>query len=253
MKWILKYLRPHRRAIAFGLTVKVVATLFELLLPYVLSHILDVVVPRHRLTDILVWGGAMLAASVLAMIGNIIANRNASRVARDTSRTIRHDLFEATMHLSSRNIDRLTVPSLESRLTSDTYHVHMFIGMMQRVAVRAPLMLIGGIVITLVLDWRLALSMIAILPFIGLSIYFITRRGLPLYTETQRAVDGMVRVVREDCQGVRVIKALSRESHENRRFDEANRHLVARERKAGVTMALSQPLFGILSVPHFHS
>ena len=254
MKLIFKYLRPHRYAIAFGLTVKILATLFELLLPYILSHILDTVVPRHHLTDILVWGAAMLGAAFLAMIGNIIANRNASRVARDASRAIRHDLFDATMHLSSRNIDRLTVPSLESRLTSDTYHVHHFMSTMQRMAVRAPIILFGGIAITLVLDWRLAIVMIAILPFIGMSVYFITRRGLPLYTETQKAVDGMVRVVREDCQGVRVIKALSREAHESRRYDEANRHLVSREQKAGVNMALSQPLmtlilnFGLVAV-----
>lgn len=246
MKLIFKYLRPHARAVAFGLTVKVIATLFELLLPYILSHILDVVVPRHELTDILVWGGAMLAAAFLAMLGNIIANRNASRVARDASRAIRHDLFEATMHLSSRNIDRLTVPSLESRLTSDTYHVHHFMNTMQRMAVRAPIMLFGGIAITLVLDWRLSLVMIAILPFIGISVYFITRRGLPLYTETQKAVDVMVRVVREDCQGVRVIKALSKEAHESRRYDEANRRLISREQKAGVNMALSNPLMTLI-------
>ncbi len=246
MKLIFKYLRPHRRAIAFGLTVKILATLFELLLPYILSHILDVVVPRHHLTDILMWGGAMLGAALLAMLGNIIANRNAARVARDTSRAMRHDLFEATMHLSSKNIDRFTVPSLESRLTSDTYHVHHFIGMMQRMAVRAPIMLLGGVAITLVLDWRLSLVMIAILPFITVSVYFITHRGLPLYTETQKAVDGMVRVVREDCQGVRVIKALSREAHERRRYDEANRHLVLREQKAGVNMALSNPLMTLI-------
>ena len=246
MKLIFKYLRPHARAIAFGLTVKILATLFELLLPYILSHILDVVVPRHHLTDILMWGGAMLGAALLAMLGNIIANRNAARVARDTSRAMRHDLFEATMHLSSKNIDRFTVPSLESRLTSDTYHVHHFIGMMQRMAVRAPIMLLGGVAITLVLDWRLSLVMIAILPFITVSVYFITHRGLPLYAETQRAVDCMVRVVREDCQGVRVIKALSKETHERRRYDEANRHLVLREQKAGVNMALSNPLMTLI-------
>ena len=246
MKLIFKYLRPHARAVVFGLTVKVIATLFELLLPYILSHILDVVVPRHELTDILVWGGAMLAAAFLAMLGNIIANRNASRVARDASRALRHDLFDATMHLSSRNIDHFTVPSLESRLTSDTYHVHHFMNTMQRMAVRAPIMLFGGIAITLVLDWRLSLVMIAILPFIGMSAYFITRRGLPLYTETQRAVDGMVRVVREDCQGVRVIKALSKEAHESRRYDEANRRLISREQKAGVNMALSNPLMTLI-------
>ncbi len=246
MKMILKYLRPLTRSIAFGLTIKVIATLFELMLPYILSHILDVVVPRHVLGDILKWGGAMILAALLAMIGNIIANQNAAKVAREASRRIRHDLFDATMHLSSRQADAFTVPSLESRLTSDTYNVHHFIGMMQRIAVRMPILLLGGIAITLVLDWRLALVLIVTLPLIGGSVFLVTRRGLPLYRETQKAVDGMVRVVREDCQGIRVIKALGKENYESRRYDGANKTLVACERRASITMALSEPLMTLL-------
>ncbi|MBE6555787.1 MAG: ABC transporter ATP-binding protein [Ruminococcaceae bacterium] len=245
MKFIFKYLRPLVPSLCFGMTVKVLATLFELALPYILSHILDRVVPTGEMAYIFGWGAAMIVAALLACIGNIIANRNAAGVARDASRRIRHDLFEATMHLTARETDRFTVPSLESRLTSDTYNVHHFIGMMQRIGVRAPILLLGGMAITLVLDRRLALVLIATLPLIGITVFAITFKGLPLYRENQRAVDGMVRVVREDCQGVRVIKALSKEDFESRRYDAANRNLVAREQKAGVTMALSQPLINL--------
>lgn len=130
MKLIFHYLRPLWRTITLGLSIKVLATLFELTLPYILSHILDVVVPTHEIKSIVLWGGVMVGAALFAMIGNITANRNAARVAREASRRIRHDLFDATMHLSARQTDTFTVPSLESRLTSDTYNVHHFIGMM---------------------------------------------------------------------------------------------------------------------------
>ncbi len=242
MKLIIKYLRPLARTMAFGLSIKVLATLFELTLPYILSYILDDVVPKGEVSLILIWGAVMILAAALAMIGNIIANRNAAHVAKEASRAIRHDLFHATMHLSSKQSDAITVPSLESRLTSDTYNVHHFIGMMQRMAIRVPILLLGGIAVTLVLDWRLSLVLIAALPLIGGSVFLVTRRGLPLFRQTQTAVDSMVRVVREDCQGVRVIKALSREAHEINRFDNANKELIARERRAKVTMAASQPL-----------
>lgn len=242
MKLILRYLKPLAGTMAFGLSVKVFATLMELSLPYILSYILDSVVPIGRVAPILIWGGAMVFAALMAMLGNVIANRNAAKVAKIAARQIRHDLFDATMHLSSRQVDAFTVPSLESRLTSDTYNVHHFIGMMQRVGIRAPILLIGGICITLFLDWRLSLILLAVLPLIGVSVFFITMRGLPLYRKNQQAVDGMVRVVREDCQGVRVIKALSKEDFEARRFDAANGKLVTAERRAGVTMAASQPV-----------
>ncbi len=246
MKLIFKYLRPLWRSVTLGLIIKVLATLFELTLPYILSHILDNVVPRDELLPILKWGAVMVGAAVLAMVGNVIANRNAARVAKAAAREIRHDLFAKTMHLSSRQTDAFTIPSLESRLTSDTYNIHHFIGMMQRMAVRVPILLLGGIAITMVLDWRLALVLTVTLPLIGVAILSVTRKGLPLYTKTQQAVDGMVRVVREDCQGVRVIKALSKEDYEGRRYDAANRKLVAAERRAGITMALSQPLVTLL-------
>lgn len=242
MKLILHYLKPLAGTMAFGLSVKVFATLMELSLPYILSYILDSVVPMGQIAPILLWGGAMVFAALMAMLGNVIANRNAAKVAKIAARQIRHDLFDATMHLSSRQVDAFTVPSLESRLTSDTYNVHHFIGMMQRIGVRAPILLIGGICITLFLDRRLSLILLAVLPLIGVSVFFITMRGLPLYRKNQQAVDGMVRVVREDCQGVRVIKALSKEDFEARRFDAANKELVAAERRAGVTMAASQPV-----------
>ncbi|MBQ2757790.1 MAG: ABC transporter ATP-binding protein, partial [Clostridia bacterium] len=77
MKLIFSYLKPLSRMISFGLTIKVLATLFELMLPYILSHILDVVVPTHSISHIVLWGGAMIVAALLAMIGNIIANQNA--------------------------------------------------------------------------------------------------------------------------------------------------------------------------------
>ncbi len=243
---LLRYLRPSARSMSFGLTVKVLATLLELMLPFILSHILDVIVPRHSVLQILLWGGVMLLCAIGAYFGNVIANRNAARVARDTSRRIRHDLFDATMHLCARQTDHFTIPSLESRLTSDTYNVHHFIGMMQRIGVRAPMLLLGGMAITLFLDWRLALILLAILPLIGIAVFAIAKRALPLYQKSQQAVDGMVRVVREDCQGVRVVKALSREEYEKARFDGANAALVGAERRAGVLMASSQPVMSLL-------
>ena len=245
MKLILRYLRPLRLSIALGLSIKVFATLCELTLPYILSYILDTVVPTHDVGSILRWGGVMVVASLIGMTGNVLANRNAARVAREASRQIRHDLFDATMHLSARQTDAFTIPSLESRLTSDTYNVHHFIGMMQRMAIRVPILLLGGIAITMVLDWRLSLIMLVTLPFIGGSVFLITKRGLPLYKATQQAVDRMVRVVREDCTGIRVIKALSKEEYEMRRYDYANRELIAKEQRAGTTMALSQPLMNL--------
>ncbi len=242
MKLLLKYLSAFSGFIALTLTLKTVATLIELAIPYILRHILDNVAPSRAVEDIVFWGIAMIICSLLACGGNIVANRMAAKVARNTTKRIRHTLFERTMRLSSRQIDKFTIPSLESRLTSDTFHIHQFVGMTMRMGVRAPIMLIGGIFITATLDPVLTLVMVVTLPMVAITVGTITRKGVPLFKNNQRSLDEMTRVVREDAQGIRVIKALSRVEYERERYDKANKELVKNETKASVTMAASNPL-----------
>ncbi|HKM31975.1 MAG TPA: ABC transporter transmembrane domain-containing protein, partial [Oscillospiraceae bacterium] len=144
MTKITSYLKPHYGMMALGLTIKFIGTIMDLLIPWFLSHIIDDVVPLGDMGRIFLWGGAMLVCSGLALVTNINANRMASRVARSTTRSIRHDLFKKISYLSCAQVDSFSVSSLESRLTSDTYNVHHVVGMTQRIGVRAPILLIGG-------------------------------------------------------------------------------------------------------------
>lgn len=242
MNLFIKYLKPFALTMTGGLVIKIIGTLMDLALPYLLALIIDDVVPRENLNEILFWGAVMIVCSVVAVVGNIIANRIASRVARDTTEKLRHDLFTKVMYLSSKQIDEVGIPSLESRLTSDTFQVHHVVGMIQRIGVRAPILLIGGILITLSLDSVLTLVMVATLPFITLSILYISKKGIPMFTNVQKKVDAMTRVVRENSGGVRVIKALSKTAFERNRFDNSNKDLIKTEKKANLTMALTNPL-----------
>ena len=163
MSFIIRYLKPYRRAMSVGLAIKMFGTLIELALPYILGYILNTVIASEgSIPMIVAWGGAMIACALTALLCNVKANRMASKVARDASEKIRHDLFERTMTLSGRQTDRFTIPSLESRITSDTYNVHHFMGMIQRLGVRAPMLLLGGIVITLIMDPFLSLVMLGL-------------------------------------------------------------------------------------------
>lgn len=246
MKLVLKYMKPMRLFVIFTLTVKVIATVIELFIPYVLSYILDDMVPAGNITNVVIWGGIMLMFAVLACVTNIIANRMVSRISRRVTEKTRHELFERILHLSSRQVDEFTIPSLESRLTSDTYNVHHFVGMSMRMGIRAPIMILGGIVVTATLDPAMMLIMVLTMPLIAVAVGLITRRGIPLFKKSQRSVDSMVRIVREDSQGIRVIKALSKVDYERRRFDKANKQLVADENQAGINMAASNPIVTVL-------
>jgi len=159
--------------------------------------------------------------------------------------SMRKDLFIKTLRLSAAQTDKFTIPSLESRITTDTYNVHNFINRMQRLGVRAPILLMGGIGITLFMDAHLSLVMIALLPFLFTAIFLVSRKGVPLYSKVQQSVDGMVRVVREDTQGIRVLKALSKTEYEHRRYDQVNKNLIKDETRAGVIMGSMNPIMNL--------
>lgn len=245
IKLLIEYLRPFFKRMALGCTIKFIGTLADLALPMMLAFLIDDIVPLGSKKYIWYAGGIMVFCAIVAIWGNITANRYASRVARDMTEKLRNDLFERISYLSARQIDRFTIPSLESRLTSDTYNIHRMIGMLQRLGIRAPLMLVGGLVITFFLEPVLTLVLVAVLPFVGITVYAVSKKGIPLYTKQQEADDDMTRVVRENAQGVRIIKALHKEEAEKARFDTANANLNRQEKRAAENMALTSPLMNL--------
>ena len=246
MKWLYAYFKPFRGRIGLELFIKTVATLMDLCIPWILGHIIDVVIPSRSIGLIAVWGTLMIVCSIVCVAGNISANRLAASVARDTTRNIRHDLFARIMSLSSARTDSFTAASLVSRITDDTYNINNMTGRLLRLGIRAPILLVGGMAITLSMDVPLALVWIAVLPaaigiFIAVSVH-----GVPLFSRLQSSVDKMVQVIRENISGVRVIKALSRTDYEKQRFSWVNDEVSANEEKANISMGLTNPAINML-------
>ena len=246
MKSLGGYLSVHKKRMSIGLAIKAIGTLAELFLPMIMAYMIDDVAPTGSVLSLSLWGAAMFVFAVVAWCGNVVANRMASKVARDTTEVIRNDLFTSTLYLSARQTDEVTVPSLVSRLSSDTYNVHNMIGMIQRLGVRVPILLVGGVALTFTVEPVLALVLLAVVPFLTVVVIFVSSRGIVLYTDLQRAVDTMVRKVRDDYTGIRVIKALSRTEYEERGFAEINDNVVAKETKAGVTMSITNPIMNVM-------
>ena len=188
----------------------------------------------------------MILCAALALLCNVAANRMATAISRDITEALRQDLFAKITRLSSAQRDAFTTPSLISRLTTDTYNVHQMVDRMQRLGVRAPILLLGGILIALILEPVLTLVLAAMLPLLGLLVFTVSRRGVGLYTRAQTALDALVRQAKESMAGIRVIQALSKGDYERSRFDEANRDLIRRERKAALLMNVTNPVMNLL-------
>ncbi len=248
MKRSFKYLFENKTAIIIGYVIKISGTVVGLFIPRIMSVLIDEVVPRLRETgdwsEFIRNSLFMAFCAVFDRAFNIIANRRAAKYSMLAIRHLRYDLYSKILVLSGKKTDEFGIPSLVSRLTSDSYNIHTFFNIMQRMGVRSTLIVLGGLIMAATLDPVLTLTLVATLPFVFGVVFYISRRGIPLYAKVQTSVDRMVRIMREDVSGIRVIKALSKEEYERERFEEANSATVTDELKASGVMAISGPVIG---------
>ena len=245
MKFIWSYMKKHIWAILLVLFVKFVGTALELLLPFILEHMIDDIAPLKNVKLILIWGFIMIALALLCRFLNVGANRGSVRIARKCIYQVRQDLFTKGINLSGDQFDEIGLPSLISRMTSDSYNIQSFMQITQTIAVRAPILLFGGIFITLSMDKGLAMVLITLAPILLIAVVIISRKGIPLYDKVQSHLDTVVRIMRENITGIRVVKALSKEDYEKRRFANANETMNRAEIKASVVMSLPGPVISL--------
>ncbi len=251
MRYILQIIKPYWKKLTVSLSLKSLGALSDLVLPWIIAYMLDTQIPALEANNPDLWplyqsGIFMVMVALIGVYFNISANRRAERIAADAVKILRHDLFEKVVSLSARQVDQLTRPSLISRMTTDTYNMYTASAGMQRLGVRAPVLLIGGIVMSLFLDPMMTLVMVAILPFIALIVWTTSRVGIPLYKKTQKSVDKLIRTLREYVTGARVVRALSMKDYEENRFDHYNEETVDAELKATITMARINPLMRVV-------
>jgi len=250
LKRIAKYIKPYIGAIILTLGIKFTATLIELMIPRLMEFILGAGVRQARQTGdyriVYLAGAGMLLCAAVALAGNILANRMSAISAGKITKSLRHDLFEKLEHLSSHQMDTLTTSSAVSRLTSDTYNVNQLMARIQRIGIRAPILLIGGIMMALSMDVTLSLVLICILPAISLTVFLVTRKTVPLFTKTQEIQDQIVRVCQENITGIRVIKALSKTEYEKERFSQVNENHSATALKAATINNITSPVTSLV-------
>ena len=245
MKFIWSYMKKHIWAIILVVFVKLSATALELLLPYILEYMIDDIAPQKDIRLILLWGAVMIVLAIVVRFLSVGANRGSVRIARKCIYKVRQDLFTKSINLSGDQMDEVGLPSLISRMTSDSYNLQSFMQITQTIAIRAPILLFGGIFITLSMDTGLSLVLITLAPILLIAVIIISRKGIPLYDIVQTKLDNVVRIMRENITGIRVVKALSKENYEKKRFTEANEAMSRSEIKASIVMSLPGPVISL--------
>ncbi len=222
---LLTYLRPYRKRISLVVMLVLVQAIGNLYLPTLNADIINNGVAKGDTSYILHTGLIMLGVALLITACSIIAVFHASKTAMSMGRDVRGSLFRKVESLSQSEMGRFGTPSLITRNTNDVQQVQMLIAIGLTLMVMAPMMAIGGIIMALRQDVTLSAALAVILPIMGIFIFVVLRRAIPMFRTIQARLDKINQIMREALGGIRVIRAFARTDYEERRFAQANQEL----------------------------
>lgn len=247
MRVLREHLRPYRRELLALLLLQFCSTVAMLLLPGINADIIDNGIVTGDIGHIWSQGGLMLAISLGQALCAVGAVWFAARLAMGFGRDLRAALFAQVQTFSAREVQKFGAPSLITRETNDVQQLQMLVLMFGTMAVAAPIMMIGGLVMALVTDVGLSWLLAALIPVMGLSIGFVVTRMVPSFQRLQGHIDEVNRLLREQISGVRVVRAFVRERHEEERFASANDDLTRTTVTAGRWAATMFPIVTLVS------
>ena len=211
MKRLIPYMKGYWKECILGPVFKLLEAIFELIVPLVTAKIIDVGIANRDAGYIWKMGGVMLILAACGLCFAVICQYFASKCAYGFGTALRRELYHHVNTLSHSEIDRLGTASLITRITSDTNTVQSGLNMMIRLATRCPFLIIGAAIMAMRIDLKLSVIFLIAIPVIGILLYSVTSWTIPQYGKNQSKLDNIARHTRENLDGVRVIRAFSRQ------------------------------------------
>jgi ATP-binding cassette subfamily B multidrug efflux pump len=242
MKRYWKYIKPYLPAFIIGPILMIVEVIGEVVMPYLLSNVIDNGVNGGRgTTYIIMMGATMVVTALCMMAGGVGGAYFAIKASSGFANDLRKDMFNKIQSFSFSNIDRYNTGSLITRLTNDITQVQNMIQMLMRMALRAPGMLIGALIMAFALNAKLALVIFCVIPLLAVAIFFIMKTAFPRFTNMQKKLDTLNTATQENLTNIRVVKSFVRESFEEDKFEKANNDLKESTLKAIRVVILAMP------------
>lgn len=242
MRKLVKYLKNYKLNLTLGPLAKLTEAIFELIVPLVMSDIIDNGIDGDGgLEYVLSHGAIMVALGVLGLACALTCQYLAAKCSQGFGTELRNDLFRHINTLSFKELDRFGTPSIVNRLSSDVNQLQYMVAMLIRLVIRAPFLVIGAAVMAMMINLKLSLIFIAAAPLIAVVLYFIMSRSIPLYKNVQQKLDKVAQITRENLSGVRVVRAFSEQEYEKDRFDKSADELTRGAIVVGRISALLNP------------
>ncbi|MER2076392.1 ABC transporter ATP-binding protein [Psychrobacillus psychrotolerans] len=242
MKTILSYLFPYKILVIVALVLMLVELSVELVQPLLIAIIIDDGILAEDQQAIILWGSIMLGISFLAFLAGIINTYIASHIVQSYGFDIRQALFKKVQAFTMATFLKFPTASLITRLTTDVTITQNLIFMGLRIMLRAPLLVVGSIIMSFIVNPYLAMFLVIGAPFLVVFLYIMSRNGLKLFSKVQKRVDQVTRKIQENLQAVRLIKAYLRGNFESSRFASVADNLKVDNVKAFRIMELILPV-----------
>ncbi|WP_059104584.1 ABC transporter ATP-binding protein [Shouchella shacheensis] len=242
MRTVFSYLLPYKVAAGVAFILMLLELAVELLQPLLLAKIIDDGIMQEDLATVLTWGAVMVGLSLLAFGAGVLNSFYAGHAGQSTGFDLRNAMFRKIQRSSLGNLQPFATSSLMTRLTNDVTQIQNTIFMGLRIMARAPLLVVGGSIMALVVNWRLALFLLITVPLLVFFLLWVLKKGVHIFGKVQQNVDEVNHVVRENLTGLRLIRVFVRERFEIGRFVDKSGTLMKNTRSAFRLMELTMPV-----------
>ncbi|MBQ7955935.1 MAG: ABC transporter ATP-binding protein [Lachnospiraceae bacterium] len=245
MKRYFKYIRPYLPYFIIGPIMMIVEIIGEVLMPYLMAQIINNGVAERNIPYIISVGGVMVVVALLMMLGGVGGAYFAAKASVNFATDLRSDVFAKVQKFSFANIDSFSTGSLVTRLTNDITQMQNMVNMSLRMALRAPGMMIGAIIMAFMMNARLAVVILIVMPILMVAIIVIIRLAFPKFEKLQKKLDALNSKIQEALTNVRVIKSFVRGDYEEMRFAQANSELKETSMSAFKIIIVQMPIMSL--------
>ena len=242
-----RFLKDYRLQLIIGPLCKLIEAVFELLIPLITADMIDNGVKNSDLGYVLQRGGLMVLLGALGLSFALVCQKSASIASQGFGTKVRNAMMKHINTLSHSDIDKLTTPSLITRMTNDINQLQLAVAMLIRLVIRAPFLVIGALVMSALIDMQMAVIFFIASPLIALVLYIIMNRSVPFFKQIQSRLDGVSLITRENLSGSRVVRAFSKQQEDIARFDSKNEELAQSAVTVGRISSLLGPLTYVIA------
>lgn len=230
MKTILSFLKPYKLPIIIAYSLTFIELITDLLFPIFLGIIINEGILTNNRENLIMWGSIMLGITIFTFVAGIINSYFSSHVSISFAYDIREKLFKKIQNFTFEKLTLYPTSTLVTRFTNDVRQIQNTIFMSLRIMVRAPLLVIGSVIMALIVNVKISLIFLIIVPLLVAFLYCVLIKGSHMFNKVQESVDYVNRIIQENIAGMRIIKAFVRRDFENARFKKSNEQL-AKETK----------------------